>query len=90
MEHSATGYKVLLRDNETGEERFFEYNMPWEDHSNHMWTEGNYACDCNRHLFFWRAVGKEPLDIDCGESKYSALYALLPDGTKYELDGGNS
>ena len=79
-------YKVLLRNNETGEERWVEYNMPWEEHSDFMWTEGNYACDCNRHLFFERSKGQEPEDAECGEKRYTAVCAELPDGTRMILD----
>lgn len=80
------GYKVLIRNNETGEERFVDFTVPWEEHHNYLWTEGNYGCDCNRHLFFERAIGVEPDDEKCGDEKYSALYALLPDGTQEPLD----
>lgn len=80
------GYSVLLRNNETGEERLIKYPLQWDYSSHFLWTEGNYACDCNRHLFFDRAIGIEPINVECGENKYSALYALLPDGTKHELD----
>lgn len=37
-----------------------------------MWSEGNYSCDCNRHLFFERAYGNEP-DLDehgCSDGAY--------------------
>jgi hypothetical protein len=35
-----------------------------------MWTEGNYACDCNRRLFIARELGEpEPaVDAPCGHS----------------------
>ena len=82
------GYKVLIRNNETKEARWIEHPTPWDEHDEFMWTEGNYGCDCNRHLFFERANGVEPDDdtVQCGEAKYSALYALLPDGTQHTLD----
>ena len=80
------GYKVLLRNNETGEERFADYPFQWEEYHDYMWVDGNYGCDCNRHLFFERANGVEPNDEKCGDEKYSALYALLPNGTRHELD----
>jgi hypothetical protein len=34
------------------------------------WSDGNYACDCNRGLFFARAVGEEDPDVECGEVVY--------------------
>ncbi len=37
-----------------------------------IWSDGNYACDCNRDLFFHRAKGlDDPDDNPCGEEKYS-------------------
>ncbi|CAN5816701.1 hypothetical protein BH20PSE1_BH20PSE1_01400 [soil metagenome] len=83
-----TGYRVLLRNNQTGEERWFQDPLPWEDHTEFMWTEGNYACDCNRHLSFERAGGREPADEEgkCGTERYTALYAEFPDGARVPLD----
>ena len=34
------------------------------------WSEGNYHCDCNRHLFWLRAGGDGPGHIECGEGMY--------------------
>ena len=37
----------------------------------YIWESGNYSCDCNRDLFFNRALGKlDNDDIDCGHWKY--------------------
>lgn len=41
-----------------------------------QWSEGNYGCDCNRHLFFERAGGSDPYadpayEGECGESRYA-------------------
>jgi len=36
-----------------------------------IWKDGNFSCDCNRHLFFQRAIGEEESDIECSEGKYS-------------------
>ena len=81
-------YKVLLRNNETGEERFVESTEEWGESSKYLWTEGNFQCDCNRHLIFEMAAGVVPEDdeCECGDERYTALYAELPDGTRYELD----
>lgn len=83
-----TGYRVLLRDNQTGEERWWkEDDLLWEEHSDYLWTEGNYACDCNRQLFFERAGGHVPDDgYPCGMERYTAVCAELPDGTQVPLD----
>ena len=39
------------------------------DNQDFMWTEGNYACDCNKRLFIARArKEKEPELNPCGDS----------------------
>lgn len=36
-----------------------------------QWREGDYACDCNRALFFARAGGEpDSVDPKCGEGAY--------------------
>ena len=37
------------------------------------WEENNYSCDCNRKLFFHRALGEEleHEEIPCGFGEYS-------------------
>lgn len=80
-------YRVLLRKNETGEERWFDYDQEWGDASDFLWTDGNYACDCNRADFFARAGGETPTDDSpCGDTRFAAICAELPDGTRHELD----
>lgn len=39
------------------------------------WTEGNMGCDCNRHLVFERAQGREPPDEECvcGTTRYHVV-----------------
>lgn len=58
----STGIRVAVR------ETFKDYT---ELAADFMWTEGNYACDCNRRLFMARALGTdEPKDPNnqCGNS----------------------
>ena len=58
-----------IRNNETGEIRehktdsifCFEINSPLI----FIWEDGNYACDCNRQIFF------DGGDIPCGDEKFS-------------------
>lgn len=37
------------------------------------WAEGNGGCDCNRHLLFELAHGREPADDECvcGSDRYA-------------------
>lgn len=47
-----------------------------------MFREGNYSCDCNRALFFARAIGEaEPWDRECSGAKNEFLV------TSVRLDG---
>jgi hypothetical protein len=82
-------YKVEIKNNETGEVRTRDMrDILWHEYSDWWWTEGNFGCDCNRHLEFERAAGTEP-DFDsaaCGHEKYTAIKAILQDGTEILLD----
>jgi hypothetical protein len=63
---------AFIRKEETGEVRQSKHNIqidsgihdPW-----HMWSEGNYSCDCNRELFFERSKNVEMDDrnLVCGD-----------------------
>lgn len=59
-----------------------------------MWTEGNYSCDCNRRLFMFRAVGKEPSNEErdqCGDKiELVSLRVVLTDGSTRYLVGQQS
>lgn len=56
--------KVEIRRNADGVIRVYE-DSHW--YSDFIWSEGNYACDCNRHLFFERAGGYDPYsDLNYG------------------------
>ena len=69
---------IEVRENSTGIVR--EYIMPepftiWpgdENPSDYIWSEGNYACDCNRALFFNLAAGIHENDhYECSDGLYS-------------------
>lgn len=63
---------ALICDMETGEQRKYQIPGAEDDLLNleYMWAEGNYSCDCNRHLFFCRAGGEPDADPNCGESRF--------------------
>lgn len=71
------GFTVHLRRNSDGLVRQIRRDGNWtgEDGHEFLWTEGNYSCDCNRHLFFARAAGDEPAwdDLECGQSAYTIV-----------------
>lgn len=92
-------YKIAIKKNDTGEVRLHADESDWfehdaEDGNRWLWTEGNFGCDCNRHLWWLRAGGPGPEDDphwnnaehECGQNAYVALFAELPDGTRIPLD----
>ena len=79
-------YTVAIRCNATGEIRYHRDELGWHEASDYQWLDGNYACDCNRALFFARAKGEDDPDQVCGDTAYTALYAELDDGEKITLD----
>jgi hypothetical protein len=82
-------YKVAIRNNKTKEIRLCDSGSSWNEHSDFWWLEGNMSCDCNRHLLFERAGGREPEleECKCSDGMYSVLYAEMPDGTRIVLEG---
>lgn len=78
-----------IRLNATGEVRQYETSeikdLDSPIPSTFNWAENNYACDCNRHLFFERAGGNEPdwEEAECGEGKYAVNLANAKTGEIY-------
>lgn len=43
-----------------------------ESPNTHIWSDGNFGCDCNRRIFFNRTGGKDKgVDGECSEGLYS-------------------
>lgn len=46
----------------------------------YLWEDGNYSCDCNRHLFFQRAGGElgihEIEEVPCNTSPADRKYVV--------------
>ena len=68
---------VVVKHNDTGEIRTLSTtaildNETYEPHL-FIWEEGNYSCDCNRKIFWGRAIEHEYEDEEtpCGDGKYS-------------------
>lgn len=60
---------------------------PWDFFGEFIWSDGNYACDCNRALFFSRAAGEADLECGCGSSAFSVRLIAVDDGeVLYEED----
>lgn len=64
-------YRVTIVDTTTDESSVYDHQGDWNDADEFMWNEGNYACDCNRRLFFERGGGAESNnDQPCGFGRY--------------------
>lgn len=82
-------YTVAIRNNATGEIRMQPEDLDWHEASLFWWTEGNFACDCNRGNEWHRAGGVAEDDLPesmCGDAKFSVLYAEFPNGSKITID----
>lgn len=48
-----------------------------------VWTDGNFSCDCNRHMFFKQALGEEEdYNFPCSHGLYSVK---ISDGETGEI-----
>jgi hypothetical protein len=84
---------ISIRDEFTGIVRVYDDKDEW--HGDYIWDEGNYSCDCNRHLFFQWAAGvdtdvlddEDPLvDHPCSTDHYS-VRITTPEGVLLYEDG---
>ena len=65
---------VEIHKKATGEVMYWPMDYEWDGGYEYMWSLGNYACDCNRALFFQYATGATPETAKwgpCSEGEYS-------------------
>lgn len=67
--------EVHLRDTRTGETRTHRTEGIVDSDgtlATYIWEDGNFACDCNRYLFFQQAGGAETREEDevCGHERF--------------------
>ncbi len=79
-------YQVAIKNNATGEVRLHPMSGEWDAVAEYDWTEGNNSCDCNRAGNFHTDVESDLPNYSeaCGNSRYSIVYVLLPDGRKID------
>jgi hypothetical protein len=66
MTHVASGETVEFTE-AYGTWENYHRGDDWETDPVFIWSDGNFSCNCNRDLFFWRAKGIEPEDDEeCG------------------------
>lgn len=79
-------YRVVIIRNSDGERREIAEDL-WHSSSLFWWTEGNGACDCNRHLWFERWVNPDyDADVPCGNDAYYVECAIFPNGDRVQID----
>ena len=76
-------FQIAIRNNATGEVRLCNWDGEWDYVAEYDWTDGNNGCDCNLAGNF-HSDGEEFVET-CGETAYTPLYALLPNGSRVEL-----
>lgn len=77
MEERPIRVTIRAADASLGEVTFDDVGLFGGDYdpgcfNTYLWEEGNYACDCNRSLMFWRAKG-DPHGADdrrCGDEAF--------------------
>ena len=71
---------VHIRKNETGEVRIYKDDLYLDEDNlpnTFIWEDGNYACDCNRRLFFARVNDEdEDWESGCSDTEYSVNIML--------------
>lgn len=81
-------YQVTIIHNPTGIQVTHETTGDWErgdgTADDYPWTDGNYSCDCNRLLFFFRAFGcdegsRQPEGTCIGWGEFDVI---TPDGVR--------
>lgn len=78
--------RVSITDTTTGETRAYDADGYLDDgvFFEYIWSEGNYACDCNRANFFARAAGEDDPDRECGDGRYAVKIFDIDGKTIYE------
>lgn len=86
--------KTLTFEDEWTDSPRYRGSPQWEPRNAvFQWTDGNGGCDCNRHLYFERALGRadsEDLwdEAVCGDELYT-LVDLSVDGVSYWSEANN-
>lgn len=89
---------VEIRNNSTSEVREYETDSILKNGEKHpstfIWEDDNYACDCNRELFFRYANDEEVSDeefdnLECSEKRYSVNLKNKKDGKTYYCEFEN-
>lgn len=75
------GFKLAIRNNATREVRLATIDVNWSDDTLFWLSEGNASCDCVREVWFLRADEEGTDQSQCGDDRFSILYAELEGGS---------
>ena len=82
--------RVFIRRNADGEVHcYYDEKDPMTWDGDFIWEDGNYACDCNRALFFAWAVGDDDPEQGCGDEAFSIRVETKNGLLLYEDDNWN-
>ena len=64
--------KITLKDTLTNTTATYIDERATEDkyEESFMWTDGNYACDCNRSIFFFGDIEQS---LECGDNRFEVI-----------------
>lgn len=75
---------VHIVDTKTGEHAVYRSDYEELDELKFIWSEGAYACDCNRSLFFNHALGRQDETRLCGHERF-LVEKIVERGTEHIL-----
>lgn len=76
----------VIRHDKDGWEWDVERKDSFDVDSFFLWSDGNFACDCNRAMFFAHAGGDPDPSVSCGMALYS-VQIRDPNGLVVYKDG---
>lgn len=94
-QHIGQTYTITILHRPSGIQRQWSDEYPWAEGTEYLWSEGNFACDCNRELLFLRAGGVSESEINsrapvrCGEVEYTVTKIIFADGAEYGIEEGD-
>lgn len=79
-------YTAFIKNVETGEIRECtdEYPDEYLDSLQFVWSEGNFACDCNRRAIF-EGHDTHAIELPCGDVSFMVSHLTLENGTRIEI-----
>jgi len=79
-------YTLDMTDVKTGESKLIKFDLDWNDGSKFWWSEGNFACDCNRAGVFSADLHNYE-NCNIGKNRFIVHKAILENGDEIIIDG---